>query len=341
MPRELLPGPYLVGWPTRLHMESIRDDSFDGTARNRACTMHPRPARSTRPFFGPALIASMLVALGPWLPPGQIARAEVASRGLSMSGLSELLRNTRADLEVESLFLQRSVAPLLSSALAAVPSDLSFPMRQVVERDFNADRMSQRLHELLAVRSKRKHVQSLLAFYRTPLGRRYAHAPRVARPGVPSAETKAMGGARTRLVRDWVDASLTLKRFETKIVLPAWGLARSLTALGHPQQTTREELAVPMRSKELQTAVVAHFANSFKGFTDAELAALVRLERSAAGVWYRRAELDALTQTLEEAFRALENEAEAVRTRMHQRYGSSRKLRRDGAAPPSPPPSEP
>lgn len=284
--------------------------------------MSPSARRfSQRGRFG-HVTGLMMAFVALLVPAPRIVRAEVSSQGLSVSGLDELLRNTQADQELAGLSLQRSIAPLLSPALADVPSDLSFPLRQVVERDFSGEHLSQRLRELLAVRSKRKHVGALLAFYRTPLGRRYAKSERVARPGVPNHEGKAQSSLRKRLLRDWLDASLSLKRFETRIVLPAWGLGRSLSALGQTQRTTREELAAPMRSKELEAAVVAHFAVAFEGFQDAELSALVRLERSPAGVWYRRAELDALTQTLEEAFRALENEAEGVRARVKQRYGN-------------------
>ncbi len=249
-------------------------------------------------------------------------RADVARRGLSISGIDELLHATGADRELDALSLQASLAHPLSSALANVPSDLSYALRQVVERDFEGAHLTQRFRELFAARSNKPHVQKLLAFYQSPLGVRYAQTERRARPGAAPADSKPLSKERAQLVDRWLTASWGMRRFEVEVVTSAAGLNRAINILAPKRSITPDELAKPMRSPELHAAVVLHFANSLSGFNDAELARITSMERSSAGQWYRRAELDALTQTVEEAFRALELEAVAARERMAQRYGS-------------------
>ena len=248
-------------------------------------------------------------------------RADVVGRGLSLSGVDELLRHTAAAEELEALSLQRSLGPVLSPALEAVPSDLTLALRQTLSQDFDAERLKQRFQALFAGRSSKQHIQKLLAFYRTPLGQRYAQADRKPRPGAAREDSKVITTGRMRVLGQWLDATWTMRRFEAEVVIPALGLGRTMSVLKDAAATGPEELAAPMRSKELRAAVTQHFAEALQGFSDGELATIVRIEQSPAGRWYRKTELDALTQTMEEAFRALELEAQAVRERLKQRYG--------------------
>jgi len=248
-------------------------------------------------------------------------RADVAQRGLSASLVDELLHETAVGAELEALALQRSVHAVLSSKLDAIPRDLTVLLRRTLQRDLASDSLGLRFRSLVAARTHKGHVRRLLDFYRSPLGRRYARADRRPRPGVSRPDDRRLTPARTRLLDQWLEASWTLRRFELEVVVPAAGLARTVAALSGARAPSAEELAAPMRSTELRAAVLQTFAHAFHDFTDADLTLLVRAERSPAGQWYRRVENDAMTQTLEEAFRALEIEAQGVRERVRQRAG--------------------
>jgi hypothetical protein len=254
-----------------------------------------------------ALLLSAFVAL----PGARAVPAEKMHLSLSLSPLEDVLTCTRTDRWLEGVGLSLGLTTQLNHQLSRVRRDLTLPVFRVVQRDFSGAALSARFRAILATRSEPEQLTGVLAFYRSPLGERYARADQQVRVADVREFLREhpLTPARRGLLEQWIEASRAMDRYAAVVVAPATLLERALRAFdprlaGHSER----ELAAPMHSAEVKNSVVEHSAAALSEFSAEDLAAITRFEASPAGRAYRGVEMDAVRQTLEEAFSQLTNE---------------------------------
>lgn len=249
-------------------------------------------------------VAFVALALGVCCSQGDTAGSTPEARVILFD--SSLSGQLRPVAELACQFLEQHRSQLTGEQLAVA--------EEIVRREFGEEALRERILARLSETESSEHLESVLEWLDTPIGKRASAAQALANDPARLTDMKRFieekyenppSSERVALIERFIEADLAAETSSNKMLFATLGAAVMIDSL-KPEAERRgpealrasseaqKQLVMPI-FKEM-SAIIYQFA--FENLSDEEIDSIVRFTESGAGRWYHQVTSQALTDAL-------------------------------------------